>query len=163
MVRVGRAGYEVENPDWRDKAECLGAPWSDFELNGEGEANKGNVLYRAMKHCVACIVRDDCVIEALSTRDTGIIRGGIKFHDKMRYERCTRCRLPVADDSGVCTFCASLRDCERCGREFAAMHTWLKVSVCQACTKAERKANRPRRFKLRKPKPRVIRLRRRKR
>lgn len=133
VVQVGRSVFKVANPKWCDHASCRGAPWSDFEL----ESN-GNVLYRAMKHCVTCLVRTDCVIAALSTRDTGMIRGGISFHEKMKHELCRKCRLPVADDKGICTYCSMLRKCVSCEVIFTARYTWVWATLCPSCNKEQK-------------------------
>jgi hypothetical protein len=156
----------VSDSRWYEKAKCFEnqAPITDFEIDA-----KSNVLYKAMRHCTHCIVRRDCVIDAVQKKDTGVIRGGIQMRDKMKREVCRRCRLPVAAPGKLCTFCAILRTCLVCKSTFPAKYTWLAVDKCPQCIEAERlEAKRAKGRRLRKKKgslvskPRVSRLRRRK-
>lgn len=159
VVRVGKAVFEIEDPKWYQHANCAGADMSHFDLDGDQSSVR--VVHSSMQHCLPCTVRSDCVIDALSTRDRGVVRGGIAMQDKMKHHICSKCKLPVAGiENKLCSYCRLIRECQTCGCTFAAQYVWLRVDKCDRC-KAIEKLGRPRRSKIKKRKPvRVFRRRR---
>lgn len=140
----------VEDSKWRERAACLGASIVLFEIGSEDpdQPPVRNVLHRSMEYCVVCPVRRDCVVDALSTKDTGVIRGGIKLHDKMKRDICSNCKLPVTTKGRRCTYCTSIRVCGTCGCTFAATYAWLKQTNCRPCREARAANKKPRRLRI---------------
>lgn len=127
-ARLGN--QRVEDPLWYERAMCKGADWENFEI---GADEVPEVMYRAMKFCVVCPVRRDCVVDALVKADRGVIRGGVKFTDKMHNKRCRVCQLPVTERGKRCSFCSMRRECSDCHVAFTARHYWLRVDRCNDC------------------------------
>ena len=134
----------VEVSRWYENAACKDKPWEDFDVQNHPMLT----VSRAMKHCINCPVRRDCVVDAINKKDNGVVRGGINIRDRMPRRVCVRCDLPVAEESGLCTFCAMSRICAQCGKKFALKviyDTTLRCSDCIAEAKF-RYENRKRRL-----------------
>lgn len=79
--------------EWRDRALCAGRPLSEAHPHVRGDQR----VTAARRYCAGCPVVAECAADALTFRDTGIIRAGVwlpQYDDRTALKRA-RARLAV--------------------------------------------------------------------
>ena len=84
----------IGRPEWMDRAACMGMPTAMFF------ATSTTGIAEAMKVCVLCPVRPDCLAHALANSETQGVFGGTTTDDRRRLRsvRHTESLLHVAID-----------------------------------------------------------------
>jgi len=87
------------NVEWWQRAGCAGRDPSWWTERGEHHVE-------AVRECLSCPVRDECLAEAVAADDVGVIRAGFLFMEKRNRRRlmslvCEECGVePVRAMSG---------------------------------------------------------------
>lgn len=66
---------------WQDDSECLQYP-AELFFPEKGESNKA-----AKKICAMCVVRQECLAEALQTNEYFGIRGGLNYKERNKLRK----------------------------------------------------------------------------
>jgi WhiB family redox-sensing transcriptional regulator len=82
-MRPADAGLSYpRGEDWRDRASCLGADTEAFFADGQGS----HVPEAVKRICRSCPVRQECIDDALVSRDQWAIRGGVAPRDRRNHQ-----------------------------------------------------------------------------
>lgn len=91
---------------WWHEAACAGAPVDMFF------PERGSNAQEAIAICGDCLVREECLLDALATETrnhTYGVRGGIAARDRSRMrrdkQRCDECRRPFDVDDSRVVYC----------------------------------------------------------
>lgn len=137
-----RPKWKVEDPNYYQNGACrgIGDVLSLFSIANEPSASAAAKELRARNVCANCTVRRDCVIEGFLWKDTGVIRGGVRFVQGMHKYPCMLCGLPAAKKGRLCLYCLSKRYCVLCGRGYATVNAEDEPGLCPACSPVQEKS-----------------------
>lgn len=90
MKRLDDAIAEGRPIHWTDLADCADRTRPTEDLDGVPSNDRPAV---ARWYCSECLVTRECAANALGTRDTGVVRGGVWLQDAGTQTKLARQRL----------------------------------------------------------------------